>query len=77
MKEQIIDFIIQAICEMGYPISLDRDSNFVNDAGLDSLDVVDLCAVIEENYDIHITEEEYPIFKESISEVADLILSKL
>lgn len=77
MKEEVINFIIQAICDMGYPVSLFADSSLVNDAGLDSLDVVDLSAMIEDNYNIRISDSEYSVFKKTIADVADLVTSKL
>lgn len=77
MKEEVINFIIQAVCDMGYPVSLFEDSSLVNDAGLDSLDIVDLSAMIEDNYNIRISDSEYGVFKETIADVADLIISKL
>lgn len=77
MKRAVIDFLIQAVSDMGYPVDLTEDSSLVNDAGLDSLDIVDLSAMIEEEYDISISDDEYGIFKETIADVADLITSKL
>ena len=77
MKEEVIDFIIQAVYDMGYPVSLFWGSSLVDDAGLDSLDIVDLSAMIEDNYNIRISDSEYGVFKETIADVADLIVSKL
>lgn len=75
--EEIINFIIEAIQNIGYPIDLDENSSLVNDAGMDSLDIVDLSAAIEDRYNIKISDSEYGIFKKSISDVAELIMSKL
>lgn len=77
MKQTVIDFIIQTVLDIGYPVELTGDSSLVTDAGLDSLDVVDLSAAIEEEYNISITDEEYGVFKKTISDVAELIISKL
>ena len=77
MKRAVIDFLIQAVSDMGYPVDLTEDSSLVNDAGLDSLDIVDLSAMIEEKYDISISDAEYGVFKETVADVADLITSKL
>lgn len=77
MKRAVIDFLIQAVSDMGYPVDLTEDSSLVNDAGLDSLDIVDLSAMIEEEYNISISDAEYGVFKETVADVADLITSKL
>lgn len=77
MKRAVIDFLIQAVSDMGYPVGLTEDSSLVNDAGLDSLDIVDLSAMIEEEYNISISDAEYGVFKETVADVADLITSKL
>lgn len=77
MKRTIIDFLIQAISDMGYPVNLAEDSSLINDAGLDSLDIVDLSAMIEEEYSIRIDDSEYGIFKKTLADIADLIMSKL
>lgn len=76
MKKNVIDFLIQAVADIGYPVDLTEESSLVNDAGLDSLDIVDLSAMIEE-YNISITDDEYGIFKKTVADVADLIVSKL
>lgn len=77
MKRAIIDFLIQAVSDMGYPVDLTEDSSLVNDAGLDSLDIINLSAMIEEEYNISISDAEYGVFKETVADVADLITSKL
>lgn len=77
MKRAVIDFLIQAVSDMGYPVDLTEDSSLVNDAGLDSLDIVDLSAMIEEEYNISISDAEYGVFKETVADIADLITSKL
>lgn len=77
MKRAVIDFLIQAVSDMGYPVDLTEDSSLVNDAGLDSLDIVNLSAMIEEEYNISISDAEYGVFKETVADVADLITSKL
>lgn len=77
MKRAVIDFLIQAVSDMGYPVDLTEDSSLVNDAGLDSLDIINLSAMIEEEYNISISDAEYGVFKETVADVADLITSKL
>lgn len=77
MKQTVIDFIIQTVLDIGYPVELTGASSLINDAGLDSLDAVELSAAIEEKYNISITDEEYGVFKKTISDVAELIISKL
>lgn len=77
MKKAAINFIIRVISDMGYPIYLTENSSLVSDAGLDSLDIVDLSAIIEEKYNISISDDEYGVFKKTIADVADLITSKL
>lgn len=77
MRQTVIDFIIQTILDFGYPIQLTGKSSLVTDAGLDSLDIMDLSAAIKEKYNIGITNEEHGVFKKTIDDVADLIVSKL
>lgn len=62
---------------LGYPVDLSESINLHGDIGLDSLDVVDLVAFIEDTYGVQVSEEEYPsIINMNIGEISDYILSK-
>lgn len=76
MVEEIISDIIHYIIrDIGFPIQLDENSNLADDAGMDSLDTVDLMGHLEAKYDIKFNEEDYYIFKKSIREIADYVNS--
>lgn len=69
----IIDYVNNSL---GYPIELDEKSNLMRDAGLDSIDIVDLAAFIEDTYEIKISESEYSIFKHDIENISEFVTSK-
>lgn len=78
MREEVIASIINFITsDLGYPVELDEKSSLANDAGLDSLDAIDLMGYVERTYDVEITDEELSILKESIGSIADFICKKL
>ena len=53
MIEEIISDIIHYITEdIGYPVQLNENSNLADDAGMDSLDTVDLLGHLEAKYDV-------------------------
>lgn len=53
-KKEIIEDIISYINdEMGYPVEL-TEKSFLSDAGLDSLDLVDLRGRLESTYNVDI-----------------------
>ena len=71
MIEEIISDIIHYITEdIGYPVQLNKNSNLVDDAGMDSLDTVDLIGHLEAKYDVKFNEEDHSIFKKNILEIA-------
>lgn len=71
MVEEIISDIIRYITEdMGYPVQLNENSNLVDDAGMDSLDTIDLIGHLEAKYDVKFDEEDHSIFKKNICEIA-------
>lgn len=71
MIEEIISDIIHYITEdIGYPVQLNENSNLADDAGMDSLDTVDLLGHLEAKYDVKFNEEYHSIFKKSIREIA-------
>lgn len=70
-REQIIGGIISYINnDMGYPVQLSETSHLSDDAGLDSLDGVDLLGYIEDTYNIDMDPNE---LKSTIGKVADRI----
>lgn len=72
MVEEIISDIIRYITEdMGYPVQLNENSNLVDDAGMDSLDTIDLIGHLEAKYDVKFDEEDHSIFKKNIREIAE------
>lgn len=71
MVEEIISDIIHYITEdIGYPVQLNEDSNLADDAGMDSLDTIDLLGHLEAKYDVKF-DEDHSIFKGSIREIAE------
>ena len=67
MREEVIASIINFITsDLGYPVELDEKSSLANDAGLDSLDAVDLMGYVERTYDVEVTDEDLSILKEPI-----------
>lgn len=71
MVEEIISDIIHYITEdIGYPVQLNENSNLADDAGMDSLDTIDLLGHLEAKYDVKFGEEDHSIFKGSIREIA-------
>lgn len=78
MREEVIASIINFITsDLGYPVELDEKSSLANDAGLDSLDAVDLMGYVERTYDVEVTDEELSVLKEPIGRIADFISSKI
>lgn len=72
MVEEIISDIIHYVTEdIGYPVQLNGNSNLVDDAGMDSLDTVDLLGHLEAKYDVKFNEEDHSVFKGSIREIAE------
>lgn len=72
MVEEIISDIIHFITkDIGYPVQLDASSNLADDAGMDSLDILDLLGHLEAKYDVKFDEEDHSIFKRSIREIAE------
>lgn len=72
MVEEIISDIIHYVTEdIGYPVQLNGNSNLADDAGMDSLDTVDLVGHLEAKYDVKFNEEDHFIFKKSIREIAE------
>lgn len=72
MVEEIISNIIHYITEdIGYPIQLNENSNLADDAGMDSLDTVDLIGHLEARYDVKFNKGNPSIFKKSIREIAE------
>jgi len=72
MVEEIISDIIHYVTEdIGYPVQLNGNSNLADDAGMDSLDTVDLVGHLEAKYDVKFNEEDHSIFKKSIREIAE------
>ncbi len=78
MREEVIASIINFITsDLGYPVELDEKSSLANDAGLDSLDAIDLMGYVERTYDVEVTDGELSILKEPIGSIADFICKKL
>lgn len=78
MKKEIVDSIINFITvDLGYPVYLDDTSKLSDDAGLDSLDAVDLMGYLERTYDVEVTDGELSVLKEPIGRIADFISSKI
>lgn len=78
MREEIIASIINFITsDLGYPVELDEKCSLANDAGLDSLDAVDLMGYIERTYDVEVSDEELSVLKEPIGNIADFVCKKL
>lgn len=72
MVEEIISDIIHYVTEdIGYPVQLNGNNNLADDAGMDSLDTVDLVGHLEAKYDVKFNEEDHSIFKKSIREIAE------
>lgn len=72
MVEEIISDIIQFITkDIGYPVELNNQSNLTDDAGMDSLDIIDLIGHLEAKFNVKFDENDHSIFKESIQSIAE------
>ena len=72
MVEEIISDIIQFITkDIGYPVELNNQSNLADDAGMDSLDIVDLIGHLEAKFNVKFDENDHSIFKKSIQDIAE------
>lgn len=72
MVEEIISDIIQFITkDIGYPVELNNQSNLADDAGMDSLDIIDLIGHLEAKFNVKFDENDHSIFKKSIRDIAE------
>lgn len=78
MKNKVVNSIIEFITvTLGYPVELNETSKLADDAGLDSLDALDMLGYIEREYDVEIDNSELAILKEPIGHIADFICNRL
>lgn len=72
MVKEIISDIIQFITkDIGYPVELNNQSNLADDAGMDSLDIIDLIGHLEAKFNVKFDENDHSIFKKSIQDIAE------
>lgn len=77
-KEEIAEKLKEIIVDkigLDYD-EIEMDSNFINDLGCDSLDVVDLIIEVESVFNIHISDKEIENIK-LVNEAVDCIYNKI
>ncbi len=77
-KQEIIHQLTRAIIiEFEMKIdSIEVDEDFVNDLGLDSLNIVDMVILTEKIFDIRITSEEVQGIR-TLNQLADMVILKI
>ena len=76
--QDVLDKVIEIISEqMGRdPSEIDRDSTFVADLGMDSLDLVEVIMECEDTFEIDIPDEEQERIR-SVGQATDYIVVRL
>ena len=70
-RESILDELIDIIAEIAEvePSEIGADTNFINDLDMDSMDSLEIVALLEKKYGMKMTEDELP----SLSTMSGLI----
>lgn len=61
-RDSIVDELVDIIAEIAEvePSEIGPETNFINDLDMDSIDSLEIVALLEKKYDIKITEDELP-----------------
>jgi acyl carrier protein len=77
-REQIVAKCRDLVSEqLGYlPDEIKDESSFMDDLGSDSLDHIELCMVLEEEFELDVADDEFENVK-TFADATNLILNKL
>ena len=69
MKDRIIEIVRE---NLAYDGEISESSSLIDDLGADSLDVVELCLAFEDEFGVHIEDEDLPGIR-TISDVLNYV----